>query len=67
MRAELPVFGPRALGGRHGSRALTGMQGPGRLVLALGRDFRFRDPSPLEPDLGDPGFRSRHLLLPAFG
>ena len=31
-----------------------GMQGPGRLVLALGRDFRLCDPSPLEPDLGDP-------------
>nr|CAI9693660.1 unnamed protein product [Rangifer tarandus platyrhynchus] len=54
MRAELPVFGPRALGGRDGSRALTGTQGPGRLVLALGRDFRLHDPSPLEPDLGDP-------------
>lgn len=43
-----------ALGGRHGGSALTGTQGPGRLILALGRDFRLHDPNLLGPDLGDP-------------
>ena len=54
VRAELPVFGPRALGGCHGGRARTVTQGPGRLVLALGRDFQLHDPNLLGPDLGDP-------------
>lgn len=54
VRAELPVFGPRAFGGCHGGRALTVTQGPGRLVLALGRDFQLHDPNLLGSDLGDP-------------